>query len=453
MKSPYLAKMLKQLRIDGESFASQALKSTIHAAESSLPSEEASLMLKTRLGLSRSKYEGIARFAKNELGVKLLQPWKKMTAFRSKILPPFSPPNWDKGYLSSSVKLRDIVKCDVSRILELDEVIKTVTSLKSERINCTLFITAGPDSATGFTHYNQPGIVGKDDSLLSEHSMSLLLRSENGVEMWRNPNPQSDMFCRIRSMNWTKETEKLTKEMFDNFFEEVDEINQNPVVVSAAGKKIEIHLSALYTLIDGKAANAIVGNRNTHSCPVCIAGSDGRIGPSFFHSQLNAVEWLIRQSAKKAVKGYPAMSHPEVKAEARKIADKLEEHFKMQINRPKIGGSGSSNNGNMARRLLAQPKVFAAILNIDAAILENLRLISSLSLSSRKLDAKKVAELYSNLETGILQTFPFIKMLPPCIHKYKHLAEFADKLVSYFIDYLALIKNVFIFAAICVEFR
>lgn len=54
-------------------------------------------------------------------------------------------------------------------------------------------------------------------------------------------------------------------------------------------------------MIDGKAANAIVNNRNTHVCPLCAPEADPRVGPSFFHSRLNVVEWMIRVAAQKLV--------------------------------------------------------------------------------------------------------------------------------------------------------
>lgn len=64
----------------------------------------------------------------------------------------------------------------------------------------------------------------KDDSLLSEHAMSLMLITEDGESIWTNPNPQSDTFCRGKSMNWVKETDTVTRKIFTNFFHELEEI-------------------------------------------------------------------------------------------------------------------------------------------------------------------------------------------------------------------------------------
>ncbi|XP_065089025.1 uncharacterized protein LOC135710388 [Ochlerotatus camptorhynchus] len=323
-----------------------------------------------------------------------------------------------------------MVICDFTRILQLDDVADRISKLNQKVLTCKLHVTAGPDSATGFTHYNPTGFLKEDDSLLSEHFMSLLLVSERGEDIWRNPSPQSDSFCRIRSMNWTKETNSLNKSMFEQFFAEVDSLNLDPVEVISGDVRVCVYISAMYTMIDGKAANAIVGNQDTHVCPLCVPNADPHIGPLFFHSRLNAVEWLIKNAAKKSVPDHPAYTNPLVKKKAREIADELEREYGMNINRPKIGGSGSCNNGNMAHHLLAEPGKFAKIIGVHKDLVENLRLISCLALSSRVLDPTKVMELYNTLEKQIFNEFPYLMKLPPSIHKYMHLANFIEKLIS-----------------------
>lgn len=428
-KCPATAELIKLILEGGEEWAHDSLTKIKKYKETPVPSEEKCLILKTSLGLSRSKYEGLAKFTKTHLGLKLLQPWRNVSQYCDTIIPPFSTPNYDKGYLSSQCSIRDLVTCDMYRISELDEVTNNIKSYNRKNVKCTLYATAGPDSATGFSHYNMARILAKDDSLLSEHFMSLMLKTEEGDVIWTNPNPQSDSFCRIRSMSWVKESDVITKACFENFFEEVDEINNNPISVEVGEVTLHITVSALYTMIDGKVANAIVGNRDTKACPLCAEGADNRIGPSYFHSRLNSVEWLIRMAAKKSVEGHPALTHPEVKSIARHMADQLEELFGMNINRPKIGGSGSCNTGNTGRKLLSDPEKFAKVLGINVQLVQNLRLISCLALSDRQLDAEKIANLYKELEQQIFQEFPFVKKLPPCIHKYAHLADFVTQLV------------------------
>lgn len=240
-----VAKVLKGLREGGEDWAKAALNALDKYVPESNPSAEFSLLIKTTFGLSKRKYEGIAKSVKDNLGTKVLQPWSKIVELRNTIIPAFSAPNWDKGYLSSQVTVRDLVVTDVGRLLELPEVEDAIEHLGDAEVNCLFHLSGGVDSATGFTHYNQKGIMGKDDSLLSEHVMPLLLSSVN-QELWRNPNPQSDRTCRIRSMNWVKETDNVTKQMFQAFMCEVEAINSDPIELQTRrGTKLRIQIEGM----------------------------------------------------------------------------------------------------------------------------------------------------------------------------------------------------------------
>lgn len=426
---PGVAKILDQLRTGGEQWACDTLESVSKIAQLTTPSIEKSLTLKIRLSLSKKQYTGFEKFAR-ELGVKLLHSWASIMEYRNQIIPSIPPPNWDRNYLTVQVPLRDMIANIVTRLLELDNVRCNLIDF-GESVDCILHVSAGVDSATGFSHYKQDRILRNDESLLSEHIMPLMFEAEN-KQLWVNPRPQSDVFCRAQSMSWVKETDVITQEKFCNFYSELNDIEKQPIVIDDPGTKLRVKVSAIYALIDGKAANAIVRNRDTHACPLCAEGADDRVGPSYFHSRLNTVEWLIRISAQKMIPGHPAQADPAVKKAARDIANKLEDTFKVSVNRPKIGGSGSSNDGNLARLLLRDQVRFAEGLGIKVQLVENIRLLSSLALSSVKLDSSKIKRLYDETERLIKEEFPFIKKLPPCVHKYGHLPDFIGRLVSFY---------------------
>lgn len=241
-----VAKVLNGLRSSGEIYAKKLLK---NAGKMKLKaSVEASLLLKTRVGLSKRKYEAIEKFSQQMYGVKLLSPWPKIMEHRNKITPTVSRPEKIDGALSIKVALRDMVVSDVSRILEVDEVAERLSALpgtSDETIRCTLHVSAGVDSATGFAHYNQDKILKQDESLLSEHVMPLMLVTEDDEKLWVNPNPQSDTFCHARSMSWAKETDTRTKQIFNAFYCEVDEINKQPIVIES---KVHNHTNNFFSV-------------------------------------------------------------------------------------------------------------------------------------------------------------------------------------------------------------
>ena len=427
-----MARVLLNLRTNGENWAASFEQSTDKSNSS--PSLEDALEVKTRVGLTKGKYQGIRNFAIRFCGAQLFPSWAKLMDCRNKILPKLTPPVWENGTLLVDVGLRELASNTAERLLELDHVregLARVIIPDNKRIDCVLEVSAGLDSATSFPHYNQANILHKDDSLLTENFLPLSLVTASGKTFWLNPSPQSDLFCRAKSMRWAKETEPLTKKLFDDFYAETDEIEKNPIVVALPDAWVFVRVKAKYALVDGKAANAIVGNRDTKACPLCAPGADPRVGPHFFHSRLNIVEWLIRVCAQKKVAGNPSQSDPLVKVEIRNIGDKMEAVFKVSVNRPKPGGSGTGNTGNMARIVLSSPRELAEILGISVSFVENIRLISSLALSSHFLDSTKMKTLYEELQQQIRDELPFVRRLPPCVHKYSHIPELVEELVRY----------------------
>lgn len=115
---PNMCRILKKLRNGQENWATEAIEALRTESSRNKPSAESSLMLKTRLGLSKNKYTGITSFMRRELHQKTFDPWADMVAHRKSILPNFSQPNYDKGYLSSSVSVRELLAYDISRITQ-----------------------------------------------------------------------------------------------------------------------------------------------------------------------------------------------------------------------------------------------------------------------------------------------------------------------------------------------
>lgn len=225
-----MAKVLQKLRTSGEEWASKLLKQ--HASEEKLakPSAETSLLIKTRLGLTRRRYNGFRKHTKSVVGKNALVPWIEAMQHRDAIIPKMSVPVWENDILVCRVTLRDMVSNIITRLMCLEEVQDKMSSF-SGYIDCIIHMAAGVDSATGFSQYNQDRNLAKDNSLLTECVLPLILETDTGCKLWVNPNPQSDKFCRAKSMSWQKETDSVTKEIFLSFYEEVDQIAQQPIVI------------------------------------------------------------------------------------------------------------------------------------------------------------------------------------------------------------------------------
>lgn len=136
-------KILKLLRNGGEKWAKDVVRNLASQKPTSRPSMEQSLMLKTRLSLSKNKYRGVARFLRQEMGQKLVS-WENMIKHRNEIIPKFPKPNETKGYLAVTVSVRDLVMKDVERILELEEVKRNLSCVASSGVvDCLMHVSAG----------------------------------------------------------------------------------------------------------------------------------------------------------------------------------------------------------------------------------------------------------------------------------------------------------------------
>lgn len=237
-----MAKVLHKLRINGEAWACNVWKQKTTQGKFNKPTAEKSLHVKTRLRLSQRTYNGIRKYAKTVCGENVLVPWMEAMQHRDAIIPEIAPPVWENEVLICQVSLRDMVSNIISRILCLEEVQEKISALTDSTLDCNLQLSAGVDSATGFSQYNQKGILSKDNSLLTECVLPLILETKAGEKLWVNPNPQSDKFCRAKSMSWQKETDCVTKDIFNRFFAEVDQIAEQPVVIEDEVHKI-IHVN------------------------------------------------------------------------------------------------------------------------------------------------------------------------------------------------------------------
>lgn len=185
--SPGMAKVLRKLRMHGEEWALIVLKKD-KQKEFVKPVAEKSLRFKTRLGLTRRKYESVRKYTKSIYGGNCLVPWEEAMQYRDSIIPAYDPPVWENGVLISRVALKEMVVNIIERLLSIEKVQEAATMTNGD-LDCVLFLLAGVDSATGFSLYSQKGILTKDNSLLTECVLPLALETKSGKKTMDQPQP------------------------------------------------------------------------------------------------------------------------------------------------------------------------------------------------------------------------------------------------------------------------
>src|SRR5262249_22588312 len=157
--------------------------------------------------------------------------------------------------------------------------------------------------------------------------------------------------------------------------------------ISLNDYRIRVHFSLVLTLIDGKVLNIITGTSSMQTCPMCHATprnfndlsnrSKGmflpnpnslQYGLSPLHALIRIFESCLHIAYRINIKKWQMRTADE-KAEFAKRKKEVQvilwEKLALQVDKPKPGGSGTTNDGNTARRAFESPDSFANYLSLD----------------------------------------------------------------------------------------
>lgn len=92
--------------------------------------------------------------------------------------------------------------------------------------------------------------------------------SHNAYEdIWINVTPGSKFFCRPIRFEYTKENKTSTQSLVESINNEIKALSTLQVNIS--GRSIKVSFHPLFTMIDGKVANAITDITSTWQCNIC----------------------------------------------------------------------------------------------------------------------------------------------------------------------------------------
>ena len=86
------------------------------------------------------------------------------------------------------------------------------------------------------------------------------------------------------------------------------------------------------------------------------------------------------------------------------------------VDKPKANSSGSTNDGNNARRVFSQPKLFARITNVDQSLIHNFKIILISFTCQQVLDLEKFETFCFDTAYLYVTKYPWFPM-PATIHK------------------------------------
>lgn len=237
------------------------------------------------------------------------------------------------------------------------------------------------------------------------------MMSSAGTVVWMNRTPQSVRFCRPLKLELIKETKDHILKEKQSIDLQIKNIKPFKYLLKN-GKCVTVKYNLCMTLIDGKVLNVLTETKSTQQCPICSSGPKQfknekdlnsyvfqpkpnalNYGISPLHAWIRCFEFVLHLAYKLDLKKWQVRgsTDKEIVAEKKKIIqDKFWLQMGLHVDKPKANGSGTTNDGNTARRAFSQTELLASITGINVNFLEHLHTILIALSSEFEIDAERL---------------------------------------------------------------
>jgi hypothetical protein len=359
-----------------------------------------SLQWMFQFDLSRDAFQGTKNKMK-EHNADILASYKKVQEVKKECRPDESELEFTDTKASTTIK--GLAEHTIQRTLEAekDNLKEHIAKKGAAMLEGEMHFSYGGDGTSGLTPFNQRTSDKKesiiDKSLFTMSATPVFLRLGDEI-VWINEWSQSAMRNRPILLEYAKETDEYTTEMFDDIKKQIEELE--PVRANVDGTPVVIKCIFHPTSIDGKVLN----NRtrtSSQQCPMCrclpksfndmknfAKGSKTSFevkdkncldyGLCSLHSILKAFDLLLKISTKRDLQKWQARGKKDkdaVKERKAEILERLEEAFHVKFEAPRAGGFGNSTTGGLVRKAFADPVKLADALELDRQLVKNLSII------------------------------------------------------------------------------
>lgn len=340
---------------------------------------------------------------------------------------------------SAEVELQSLLDHTANRILQSQkDVLDRVPNESLDKIS--LVGKWGFDGSTGHSEYKQcfsdPTLEDSSLFVTSYVPLQLIMKSdneENSVVLWKNPRPSSTRYCRPIRFRYLKETAEVSVGEEAYFKEKMS--NMQPTVFKEKDREYRITHCLQLTMVDGKVCNAL-SNVSSSKCYICNAlpsemnkidkclnkevdESKYEFGLSPLHALIRFFEYFIHVAYKLDVKKWQARSANDqmlVSAKKKYVQTQFRERLGLIVDKPKSGGSGTSNDGNTARRFFSNSEVSSEITGIKKDLLDRCWVILQCLNLVYKINKTKFQEFALETARQLVAEYPWYYM-PASVHK------------------------------------
>ena len=202
-------------------------------------------------------------------------------------------------------------------------------------------------------------------------------------------------------------------------------------------KVLKINYKLYMTLIDGKVLNILTDTKSSQACPICGATHQKFINIKDFrckqftpkpktlqyrisqlHSWIRIFECMLHISYRHGIEKWlvPDENRQVFIERKQEMLQRFWETMSLLVDKLKANSSGSTNDGNIARRAFSQPELFARSKNVDQSLIHNFKIILISLTCQQVLDLEKFETFCFDTANLYMTKFPWFPM-PAMIHK------------------------------------
>lgn len=299
---------------------------------------------------------------------------------------------------SAEIVLQSLLDLTVARIFES---LPNSSVIQGKKL--TLISKWGFDGASNQSRFKQKMDSDQDDSSIFMTSLVPLKLIAEDDTVWLNPKPCSSFYCRPVKFSFVKENKDVV------IGEKTRMDNEIQALIPTIYQSNTVDHQLMMTMIDGKICTYISDAKSTAACFLCLAKptemnnlnivmaktvANYELGLSPLHARINVMECLLHIAYRLDFKKWSARqeNHKEMLQSRKKlIQDRFKDDLNLLIDIVKQG-SGTTNDGNTARRFFEFPEKTAAITGLDEDLIRRFAVILQAITSGEIIDVPKFKE-------------------------------------------------------------
>lgn len=338
----------------------------------------------------------------------------------------------------AEIRLQALLDHTSTRLHELQTPV--LLTLDDDQLkNLILLVKWGYDGSTGHSQYKQrfeeAGLGDGDLFLTSLVPLQLYCEQPNKEKniVWQNPRPASTRYCRPIRFQFQKESSELSLEEKNHIESQIAQLT--PTFCKLQERNVLIRHICIMSMINGKVCNAITDTSSSQVCYVCHAKPvemnnidkvlqkevnevSFQFGLSTLHAWIRCFECLLHVSYRLDFKKWQVRGENKPIFELRK--KKIQEEFKSKmgllVDYPRSGGSGTSNDGNTARRFFKDTARSSAITGVNEEVIKRFSVVLSTLSCGYEVNCEAYHEFAVQTARLFVATYPWYYM-PASVHK------------------------------------